>query len=114
MRPSSTHGRIIVSPLPIVPTSVRVPSSKACSMNAGVHAVNAFFRTPPHGDRAQLAVLRLAGGAIARRDRNAHIRRMDRPVADSTRTPQLKRWVLAATILGSSMAFIDGSVVSVA
>ena len=39
---------------------------------------------------------------------------MDRPVADSTRTPQLKRWVLAATILGSSMAFIDGSVVSVA
>lgn len=32
----------------------------------------------------------------------------------STSTPQLKRWVLAATILGSSMAFIDGSVVSVA
>ena len=32
----------------------------------------------------------------------------------SSSTPQLKRWVLAATILGSSMAFIDGSVVSVA
>jgi EmrB/QacA subfamily drug resistance transporter len=28
--------------------------------------------------------------------------------------PRVRRWVLAATILGSSMAFIDGSVVSVA
>ena len=28
--------------------------------------------------------------------------------------PQLGRWVLVATILGSSMAFIDGTVVNVA
>jgi EmrB/QacA subfamily drug resistance transporter len=36
-----------------------------------------------------------------------------RPHAE-TRAPASKRWTLAATILGSSMAFIDGSVVSVA
>ncbi len=34
--------------------------------------------------------------------------------ADSPCAPALGPWVLAATILGSSMAFIDGTVVNVA
>src|SRR5205085_9834543 len=34
--------------------------------------------------------------------------------ADSPCSPALRRWILAATILASSMAFIDGTVVNVA
>src|SRR5215468_7941802 len=34
--------------------------------------------------------------------------------ADSPCSPQAGRWILAATILGSSMAFVDGTVVNVA
>jgi EmrB/QacA subfamily drug resistance transporter len=38
----------------------------------------------------------------------------DRGEADAPCTPAQKRWVLAATILGSSLAFVDGTVVNVA
>lgn len=34
--------------------------------------------------------------------------------ADAPCSPQIGRWVLAATILGSSMSFIDASIVTVA
>src|SRR5436190_18074654 len=34
--------------------------------------------------------------------------------SESPRKPESRPWVLAATILGSSMAFIDGTVVNVA
>jgi len=38
-----------------------------------------------------------------------------RPEAGASRySPSVGRWVLAGTILGSSMAFIDGSVINVA
>jgi len=36
------------------------------------------------------------------------------PEAEAAATPAVGRWVLAATILGSSLAFIDGTVVTVA
>ena len=39
---------------------------------------------------------------------------MRRGCAGAPLTPSAKRWVLVATIIGSGMAFIDGTVVNVA
>jgi EmrB/QacA subfamily drug resistance transporter len=39
---------------------------------------------------------------------------MQSAAAETPRGPESRRWILAATILGSSMAFIDGTVVNVA
>src|SRR4051812_19220949 len=36
------------------------------------------------------------------------------PMKDARSRPEHRRWILAATILGSSMAFIDGTVVNIA